>query len=168
MKLSSAAKSPSLADRADMLDLECQNLYRKYYGSVHSTKKLKVFPDDGKLITFTSNTSFGLLRKIILFKRIIFGGKFKVVKPTRGNKRLGNKFLYYDIFNYFQFLQGLDIALPKNMLSKKACEHGLLDILKKHKRIPLELLHKRTFNSRERERIRKSNESIFARVIQYL
>ena len=55
-------------------------------------------------------------------------------KQELGNKRLGRKLLYYDLYLHFLELQRLGVTLPKaGSLSKKACSHGLVEILHKHK-----------------------------------
>jgi hypothetical protein len=52
---------------------------------------------------------------------------------TRGNKRLGNTRLYSDLVQQFQLLKKLGITLPKGGgLSLKACQHGLIEILRRH------------------------------------
>ena len=55
-------------------------------------------------------------------------------KQELGNKRLGRKLLYYDLYLHFLELQRMGVTLPKaGSLSKKACSHGLVEILHKHK-----------------------------------
>lgn len=161
-------KFESLEARADRFELEYQELYRKEYGSNNSTKPKYAQPTPIRFVTFYSDTNFGLLRKIALFKRVVVGSKLKQIISTRGNKRLGRTIFYCDVLNSFLDLKRLGIILPKNVLSQKACEYGLIDALREHKKIPGDLINKKSFNSREREKIRKSNESAFARIIRFL
>jgi hypothetical protein len=52
---------------------------------------------------------------------------------TRGNKRLGSPLLYSDLVQQFQVLKKLKITLPKGgSLSLRACQHGLIEILRLH------------------------------------
>jgi hypothetical protein len=85
-------------------------------------------------------------------------------KQKLGNKRLGRKLLYYDLYLHFLELQRLGVTLPKaGSLSKKACSHGLVEILHKHKLTTesKELLYK---NSSNRQIIGNKLRRIFDRV----
>jgi hypothetical protein len=160
-------KFESLEARAARYELEYEQLYRQEYGSGNSTKK-EHSEHYKKLSTFSSDTNFGLLRKIVLFNRVIVGGQFKQKKSSKGNKRLGRTLFYGDILNCFLELKRQGIKLPKNVLSQKACKDGLIEVLRQHKKIPENIINRKSFNAHERERIRKSNESAFARIIKFL
>lgn len=62
--------------------------------------------------------------------RIFFNA---VGKKVRGNKRIGEKALYADLVKYFLLLEQHGVTLPRNKsLSKKACQYGLGEILRRH------------------------------------
>jgi len=158
----------TITDRIEKLELEYLLTFRKKNGSGNSTRpNLKQYKTK-EFIGFSSDTKSGLTRKILLFNRIIGSNKFDHQAINIGNKRLGRKKYYSDLLNYFLILQRLGIKLPRNFLSRRACELGLIDLLKKHNKIPTNLSQKNTFNSRELQKIRKSNESAFSRIIKFL
>lgn len=142
--------------------------HREKYGSVNSIKKLESTPKDLKSVFFISDTKFGALKKATLYCHAIYGVRIKDKKNTRGNKRLGVRQYYADLLNCFLELKEMGITLPKNVLSHKACNSSLITTLKKHGKIPKELVNRSKFNSQDREKIRKSNESGFNRVISVL
>lgn len=56
-----------------------------------------------------------------------------VGKKVRGNKRIGKQALYADLVKYFLLLKRHGVTLPRNKsLSKKACQYGLGEILRRH------------------------------------
>jgi hypothetical protein len=56
-----------------------------------------------------------------------------VGERTRGNKRLGRIGLFADLVQHFRLLRELGITLPRGgSLSRNACSHGLLEILREH------------------------------------
>lgn len=57
-----------------------------------------------------------------------------VGEKKRGNKRIGRQALYADLVKYFLLLKRHGVTLPRNKnLSKKACQYGLGEILRRHK-----------------------------------
>lgn len=158
----------TIDDRIKKFELEYLLRLREQNGSGNSTrpnsKKYKIRESVG----FISDTKFGLMRKVLLFNRIIGLNRLGHKSLNIGNKRLGRKLYYSDLLNYFLLLQRHGINLPRNFLSKNACELGLINLLKKHDKIPASISHKSSFNSGELERIRKSNESAFSRIIKFL
>ena len=164
-------KFESLEARATWYELEYEKLHRRVYGSGNSTihNRDSTVPEENKgFIFFSSKTNFGLLRQIALFNRIIIGGRFNQKVSTKGNKRLGRKFYYFEILKCFLELKRQGIKLPKNVLSQRACAYGLIEVLRAHKKIPPAIANKTYFNSLEREKIRKSNESAFTTIIKNL
>lgn len=158
----------TIDDRIEKLELEYLSRSREEIGSGNSTRPNPKQYKIKESIGFISDTKFGLMRKILLFNRILGRNQFEHQALNIGNKRLGRKLYYSDLLNYFLLLQRLGIKLPRNFLSRSACELGLIDLLKKHNKIPASISHKNTFNSRELEKIRKSNESAFSRIIKFL
>ena len=158
----------TINDRIEKLELEYELAKREKNGSINSTRPNTKQLKTKEFIGFSSDTKFGLMRKIILFNHIIGRNQFGHQAANIGNKRLGRKLYYSDLYNYFLLLKRLGIKLPKNCLSKSACELGLINLLKKHNKIPVNISQKSTFNSRELEIIRKSNESAFSRIIKFL
>lgn len=147
--------------------LEGELKHREKYGVVHSTTTSPT-SKDLRNIFFISDTRFGALKKVTLYCHAIYGVKIKSTKNTRGNKRLGVRQYYADLLEYFLDLKKMEITLPKNVLSSKACNLSLITILKKHGKMPKEFENRSKFNSQDRERIRKSNESGFKRIISIL
>lgn len=87
-----------------------------------------------------------------------------VGKKVRGNKRIGKKALYADLVKYFLLLKRHGVTLPRNKnLSKKACQYGLGEILRRHERTSLSdnLLMK---SGSERNIIAANMDRIFSRV----
>jgi len=55
-------------------------------------------------------------------------------RKSRGNKRIGKLALYADLTKYFLLLKRHGVTLPRNKsLSKKACQYGLGEILRRHR-----------------------------------
>lgn len=87
-----------------------------------------------------------------------------VGKNTRGNKRLGRKTLFADLVTDFWMLKKHGVTLPRHKhLSKKACEYGLGETLRKHG-LTIHSDKLLTTNSRIRLGIAKKHHSLFARV----
>jgi hypothetical protein len=56
-----------------------------------------------------------------------------VGKKARGNKRIGKAALYADLVKHFLLLKRKGVTRPRNKsLSKKACQFGLGEILRRH------------------------------------
>lgn len=62
----------------------------------------------------------------------------EVVGPAkRGNKRVANQALIADLIDEFRNLSAMGITLPQqHNLSREACSYGLIDILKRHGKLP--------------------------------
>lgn len=149
--------------------LEHDKAEREHFGGVihriNSTKVKrlnKVTDNSPKRHVGFIDDSYDEVTNLFNFYKRVIGERI------RGNKRLGRRPYYSDLIKYFLLLQRRQIKLPKNFLSKKVSELGLLELLKQHKKIPLHLADKKSFNSRDLEKIRKSNHPAFSRIIEML
>lgn len=78
------------------------------------------------IASFTANSESELERQLHVHRSVIG-------KKARGNKRIGRAELYADLVAHFMLLKHRGVTLPRNKsLSKKACEFGLGEILRRH------------------------------------